>query len=239
MDGELVEVPDDHEVDPPYFYPDYVGTRLRAPQPPAARPAADDVGAIGAGLRRGSRGGGRRRPDAQPRRASRWASGSSSAAACSRRTAGRCATPSSRSGRRTPPAATATSVDQHDAPLDPNFDGAGRCLTDDGGPLSLRHDQARRLPVAEPPERLAAGAHPLLDVRTRLHPAARHADVLPRRPALRLRPDLQLDPRPEGARAPDLARSTCETTTPGAGRSDSVRHRASAAVEATPFEEDE
>ena len=32
-----------------------------------------------------------------------------------------------------PPAATGTTVDQHPAPLDPNFSGAGRCLTDDDG----------------------------------------------------------------------------------------------------------
>ena len=39
----------------------------------------------------------------------------------------RCPTRWSRSGSATPPAATSTSVDQHPAPLDPNFTGAGRC----------------------------------------------------------------------------------------------------------------
>ena len=48
---------------------------------------------------------------------------------------------------------------------------------------------------------MAARAYPLLRFRTRVHPAAGDADVLPWRPALRRRPDLQLDPRPEGARA--------------------------------------
>ena len=38
--------------------------------------------------------------------------------------------------------------DQHPAPLDPNFTGVGRCLTDDDGTLSLHHDQARPVPVA-------------------------------------------------------------------------------------------
>ena len=33
------------------------------------------------------------------------------------------------------------------------------------GPLPVRHDQAGRLPVAQPPQRLAPGAHPLLAVR--------------------------------------------------------------------------
>ena len=121
---------------------------------------------------------------------------------------------SSRSGRRTPPAATATQVDQHPAPLDPNFTGAGRCLTDDDGPLPLRDDQAGRLPVGEPPERLAARAHPLLAVRARVHRAAGDADVLPGRPAVRLRPDLPVGPRPAGARAADVAASTARRPTP-------------------------
>src|SRR5205823_6937157 len=62
-------------------------------------------------------------------------------------------------------------------------------------------DQAGRLPVAQPPERLAAGAHSPLAVRPRVHRAARDPDVLSRRSALRRRPDLPVDPRPEGARA--------------------------------------
>ena len=72
-------------------------------------------------------------------------------------------------------------------------------------PLPLRHDQARRVSVGEPRERVAAGAHPLLGLRPRVHAAARHADVLPRRPAVRVRPDLPLGARPEGARAADRA----------------------------------
>ena len=63
---------------------------------------------------------------------------------------------SSRSGRRTPPAATGTRVDQHDAPLDPNFSGAGRCLTDDDGRYRFVTIKPGRVPVGQPPERLAA-----------------------------------------------------------------------------------
>ena len=37
------------------------------------------------------------------------------------------------------------------------------------GPLPVRDDQAGRLPVAQPPQRLASGPHPLLAVRPRLH----------------------------------------------------------------------
>ena len=51
------------------------------------------------------------------------------------------------------------------------------------GPLSLRDDPARRLPVAQPPQRLAAGAHPLLAVRPGVPHPPGHADVLPRRSA--------------------------------------------------------
>ncbi len=95
-------------------------------------------------------------------------------------------------------------VDQHPAPLDPNFSGAGRCLTDADGQLPLRHDQAGLVPLGQPRERVAPGAHPLLGVRAGVHAAARHPDVLPGRPAVRVRPDLPLGPRPEGARAAGL-----------------------------------
>ena len=67
--------------------------------------------------------------------------------------------------------------------------------------LHVHHDQARPLPVEEPPQRVAAGAHPLLAVRHRVHPADDHPDVLPGRPAVRARPDLPVDRRPEGPRA--------------------------------------
>ena len=61
--------------------------------------------------------------------------------------------------------------------------------------VSLRHGAPGRLSVGKSPERVAAEAHPLLALRSRISGAARHADVLPRRPALPVRPDLQLDPR--------------------------------------------
>ena len=58
-------------------------------------------------------------------------------------------------------------VDTHDAPLDPNFTGGGRCLTDDDGSYRFITVLAGCLPVAEPPERLAPEAHPLLALRAR------------------------------------------------------------------------
>ena len=94
--------------------------------------------------------------------------------------------------------------DQWPGMLDPNFTGGGRTLTDDDGDLPVHHHQARRVSVGQPRQRLATGAHPLLGVRLGLHPAARHADVLPRRPAVLPGPDLQLDRRP--GRAPTARR---------------------------------
>ena len=75
--------------------------------------------------------------------------------------------------------------DQHDAPLDPNFYGGGRARADAEGQLPVHHHQARRLSVEEPPQRLAAGAHPFLAVRAGLRHAPDHADVLPQRSAAR------------------------------------------------------
>ena len=72
-------------------------------------------------------------------------------------------------------------------------------------PLRVRHDQARRVPVGQPRECVAAGAHPLLALRPALHAAAGDADVLPGRSAVPVRPDLQLGPRPEVACAARLA----------------------------------
>ena len=92
------------------------------------------------------------------------------------------------------------------------------------GALSLRHDQARRLPVGQPPQRVAPGAHPLLGLRARLRAAPGDADVLPRRPALLPGPDLQLGARPGGARAHDLPlRPRADAARVGAGLP--VRHR--------------
>src|SRR5262249_31762856 len=64
------------------------------------------------------------------------------------------------------------------------------------GAVPVRHDQAGLVPLEEPPQRMAAGAHPLLRVRAGLHAATGDPDVLPRRPAVRPRPHLHLGARP-------------------------------------------
>jgi Dioxygenase/Protocatechuate 3,4-dioxygenase beta subunit N terminal len=86
------------------------------------------------------------------------------------------------------------SREHHPAPLDPNFDGIGRAITD---------HPAGRLPVGESLQRLASRAHPFLAVRPRVHPAARHPDVLPGRPAAALGPHLQLGTGRAGQAADD------------------------------------
>ena len=117
--------------------------------------------------------------------ASRSASASSSQDGCSTTTGGRCRRRWSRCGRRTRPAAIRTAGRHPCAPLDPNFSGAGPHRDRRRGPVPVRDHQARRVSVAQPSQRLAAGAHPFLAVRAELPHAARHADVLSRRPAAR------------------------------------------------------
>ncbi len=169
------------------------------PQQPAAaphqgpaprRPRGDR--AVGAGLRASRRRPARGRPDhPAPRRAGRRADRRHRPGARRRRPAGA-------------PPARRDLAGQRRRPLHPQArpaPGPDRPELHRRRPLPDRrrrhlhvhHDQARPLPVEEPPQRLAAGAHPLLAVRHRLHPADDHPDVLPGRPAVRPRPDLPVD----------------------------------------------
>ena len=109
-------------------------------------------------------------------------------------------------------------VDQHPAPLDPNFTGAGRCVTDADGNYQFIT--------------IKPGAYPWRNHHNAWRPAHIHfslfgpvvpdaagdADVLPRRSAVPVRPDLQLGARRQGARAPDLPASTWRRPSPN-GRS--------------------
>ena len=163
-DGELAALrgardergaPADATVDPPYLLPRTTGRhRLRARPPaptllpaaggaarPRARPCSartrstpDDADLTAAGRRRAARRADRRH-----------------AAACSTRTAGRCAARSSRSGRRTRPGATRTRATSTRRRSTRTSRGAGRDADRRRRPLPLRHGQAGRVPVAEPP----------------------------------------------------------------------------------------
>ena len=82
-------------------------------------------------------------------------------------------------------------VDQHAAPLDPNFTGAGRAITDAEGRYRFLTIKPGAYPWRNHAQRLAAGAHPFLALGPELSDAARHADVLSRRSAARARSDLQ------------------------------------------------
>jgi protocatechuate 3,4-dioxygenase beta subunit len=92
-------------------------------------------------------------------------------------------------------------VDNHDAPLDPNFDGVSRLHDRFRRAVPVRHDQARRLPMAEPPQRLAPGARALLGVRPGVHAAPDHPDVLPGDPLFAQDPIFNSVPDRRRARA--------------------------------------
>ena len=63
-------------------------------------------------------------------------------------------------------------VDQHDAPTDPNFTGCGARAHRQARPLPVRDHPAGRVPLAQPLQRLAPGAHPLLALRPGLRRSA-------------------------------------------------------------------
>jgi protocatechuate 3,4-dioxygenase, beta subunit len=115
--------------------------------------------------------------------------------------------------------------DNHPAPLDPNFGGAGRTMTDENG--------FYRFVTVKP------GAYPWLNHPNAWRPAHIHFSLFgpafatrlitqmyfPWGPALRLRPDLPVDPRRASAEAPDLAFRSGQHDT-GVGTRLPVRHRA-------------
>src|SRR3954449_12014049 len=166
----------------------------------AAAPGCD--GALGAGARRGPRRGGRPRPDARRRgrrRAARGAHPRPRARGRGRRAAGGERARRGLAGERAGPL-RARRRSPSGAPR-PELRGSRALPHGRRGALPLPDGEARRLPVGQPPQRVAAGAHPLLAVRAGVRPAPGHADVLPGRPAVPLRPHLQLRARPRCARA--------------------------------------
>ena len=74
-------------------------------------------------------------------------------------------------------------VDQHDAPLDPNFFGGGRCVTDGEGCYRFLFGASRRLSLGQSPQCLAAEPYPPVAVRPGPSGAAGDTDVLSRRSA--------------------------------------------------------
>ena len=95
------------------------------------------------------------------------------------------------------------SREHHPAPLDPNFDGIGRAITDSAGRYRFVTIAPGAYPWGNHHNAWRPGAYPFLAVRARVHPAARHPDVFSWRPAAAARPDLQLGARREGQAADD------------------------------------
>ena len=93
--------------------------------------------------------------------------------------------------------------DLHDAPLDPNFTGTGRTVTDADGWYQFQTIKPGAYPWGNHHNAWRpAHIHFSLFGAGILH-APGHADVFPRRPAAGVRPDLQLRARCQGQRAPD------------------------------------
>ena len=99
--------------------------------------------------------------------------------------------------------------DDHPAPLDPNFTGAGRTITDAEG----RYEFTTIKPGAYPwrnHDNAWRPAHIHFSIfGTQLPHAARHADVFPGRSAVPVRPDAPVDPRRARARSGSCRDSIC------------------------------
>ena len=64
------------------------------------------------------------------------------------------------------------------APIDPNFGGCGRMMTDEVRPLFFPYGKTRGISFPQFHQQLASGSHPLFDFRPWLRAAADYADVL-------------------------------------------------------------
>ena len=187
---------------PPLDSPEYRSTHLRHPKldPLVLDPAKLDRSELGGPIfGEGTVDRRRRRPDRRSERRSRRAADHRHWTAARRRRP---------TDRRLARRAVAG---QRLGPLPPRLGqlaGHARSQLHGRGPLShrrrrclsLHDDSPRRLPVGQPPQRLAPGASPLQPVRSLLHPAARHPDVLSRRPVVLPGSDLQLGARAVASR---------------------------------------
>ena len=191
------------EGQPPYLYPDYVATRLRAPKKPLIilpKTLSDTTGpAYGRGPDRGAG----QRPDPPAR-------GRASGGAHHRHgrvttaTDGRSEAASIEIWQANAAGRYIHENDRHPAPLDPNFSGAGRCLTDEEGRY--------RFVTIKP------GAYPWKNHDNAWRPAHIHLSLFgeafrsrlitqmyfPGDPLFEHDPIFQSVPRPEGAPAHDL-----------------------------------
>ena len=158
------------------------------------RPTVTEITGPMFGDRAGDAGRGRPHPPARRRAAGR--ADHRDGPGARRRRPTRSPQPWSSSGRPMPPAATRLPADGHPAPLDPNFTGAGRCLTDDDG--------GYRFVTVKP------GAYPWRNHANAWRPAHLHFSLFgpsfstrlvtqmyfPGDPLVRPRPDRERRPRP-------------------------------------------
>ena len=172
----------------------------------------------------------RQRPDPELRQGgeSRSASASSCTAACSTRTAAACPDTLVEFWQANAGGRYRHKKDTYLAPIDPNFGGCGRALTDADGRYCFRTVKPGAYPWRELGQQLAARAHPLLGLRLGLRPAADHPDVLRGRPADPALPDRRGIPRRGGGRAADRA-ARHERVDPAGQPRLQVRHRAARA----------
>jgi len=104
--------------------------------------------------------------------------------------------------------------DQHPAPLDPNFTGAGRAQSDATGYYKFTTVKPGAYPWGNHTQCLAAGAYPLSVFRPCLHLAAGDADVFPERSAVSVRSDLQTAVTDAKARGAHVSLVRPENTKP-------------------------
>ena len=189
--------------DPPLDWPDYRSTALRHPKQPLVYLPQQVTETTGPQLGAPARRARSTTTSRASTTASRSASASPSPAGCSTPTAARSATRSSRSGRPTPPAATGTAGTAGRRRWTRTSPAAGARSPTPTGRYEFVTIKPGPYPWGNHPNAWRPGAHPLLAARPLVRAAARDADVLPGRPAVPVRPDLQLGARPGGARAHD------------------------------------
>ena len=116
-------------------------------------------------------------------------------------------------------------VDQHDAPLDPNFTGAGQAVTDADGDYRFLTIKPGAYPWRNTPQCVAAGASPFRRVRPAFATRLITQMYFPGDPLLQYDPIYQSTADERGARAADL-RLRPESERGGMGARLSIRHGA-------------
>ena len=199
---------------PEHLYPGYESTRLRSPKRPLIILPHTLTEVTGPVLRPRARSGRSTTTSPCSTTASRSASASSSTAACSTATAARCRDSLVEIWQANAGGRYRHDGDQHPAPLDPNFTGAGRALTDDEGRYRFITIKPGAYPWRNHPNAWRPAHIHFSLFGTRVRAAARDADVLPGRPAASSRTRSSTRCATRSARERMIAASTSTTTEP-------------------------